>query len=76
MNKDMLAKKKGGASEESYFEDIKREIAIMKKLRHPNVLQLFEVLDDPKVTRLTNHVCILSNNVTYILKGEQNVPCG
>ncbi len=64
MNKDMLAKKKGGASEESYFEDIKREIAIMKKLRHPNVLQLFEVLDDPKVTRLTNHVCILSNYVT------------
>lgn len=56
MNKDMLAKKKGGASEESYFEDIKREIAIMKKLRHPNVLQLFEVLDDPKVTRLTNHI--------------------
>ena len=52
----MLAKKKGGASEESYFEDIKREIAIMKKLRHPNVLQLFEVLDDPKVTQLTNQI--------------------
>jgi serine/threonine protein kinase len=51
MNKDMLAKKKGGASEESYFEDIKREIAIMKKLVHPNVLRLFEVLDDPNVRR-------------------------
>ena len=47
----MLAKKKGGASEESYFEDIKREIAIMKKLVHPNVLRLFEVLDDPNVRR-------------------------
>ena len=47
----MLSKKKGGASDESYFEDIKREIAIMKKLLHPNVLRLFEVLDDPKVMR-------------------------
>jgi len=49
MSKDMLKKKKGGNSEESYFEDIKREIAIMKKLLHPNVLRLYEVLDDPKV---------------------------
>ena len=49
MSKDMLKKKKGGKSDESYFEDIKREIAIMKKLLHPNVLRLYEVLDDPKV---------------------------
>ena len=39
----MLRKKKGGATEETYFEDVKREIAVMKKLLHPNVLRLFEV---------------------------------
>ena len=49
ISKEMLKKKKGGHSSETYFEDIKREIAIMKKLLHPNVLRLFEVLDDPKV---------------------------
>jgi [calcium/calmodulin-dependent protein kinase] kinase len=29
------------------FDLIKEEIAIMKKLDHPNVVQLVEVLDDP-----------------------------
>lgn len=33
--------------EESPLELIKEEIAIMKKLNHPNLVQLIEVLDDP-----------------------------
>jgi [calcium/calmodulin-dependent protein kinase] kinase len=49
ISKDFLKKKKNGKTSETYFEDIKREIAIMKKLLHPNVLRLFEVLDDPNV---------------------------
>jgi calcium/calmodulin-dependent protein kinase kinase 2 len=31
----------------SSFDLIKEEIAIMKKLNHPNVVSLIEVLDDP-----------------------------
>ena len=36
----------------SNLEDMKREIAIMKKLKHPHVLRLYEVMDDPKVNKL------------------------
>ena len=34
------------------YEDIKREIEIMKLLNHKNVLRLYEVMDDPKVNKL------------------------
>lgn len=33
------------------MDGIMREIAIMKKVHHPNVLRLYEVMDDPKVTQ-------------------------
>ena len=34
------------------LQDIEKEIAIMKKLNHPNVVNLIEVLDDPNVDKL------------------------
>ena len=34
------------------LEDIQKEIAIMKKLEHPNIIKLYEVLDDPRNDKL------------------------
>uniref|UniRef100_A0A7S2BV78 Uncharacterized protein n=1 Tax=Octactis speculum TaxID=3111310 RepID=A0A7S2BV78_9STRA len=48
LNKGFGNKNRGGST----VEDMKREIAIMKKLNHPHVLKLYEVMDDPKVNKL------------------------
>ena len=51
MNKESLQKKSIG-KHSTFMDDVKREVAIMKKLRHENVLRLYEVMDDPKVNKL------------------------
>ncbi|KAG6604582.1 CAMKK/CAMKK-META protein kinase [Phytophthora cinnamomi] len=50
ISRDVMKKDKLG--KQSKLDDIKREIAIMKKLNHPNVLRLYEVMDDPKMNKL------------------------
>jgi len=41
-----------GMSFNSPLDNIGREIAILKKLDHPNVVKLIEVLDDPNEDEL------------------------
>jgi serine/threonine protein kinase len=47
IKKEVMKKARPGSK--FSYEDVKAEIAIMKKLNHPNVLRLYEVMDDPKV---------------------------
>lgn len=51
MDKKVLQKKVIGKSSTS-FDDVKREVAIMKKLKHENVVRLYEVMDDPRHNKL------------------------
>eukprot|EP00287_Rhodomonas_sp_CCMP768_P019270 CAMPEP_0202818798 /NCGR_PEP_ID=MMETSP1389-20130828/8611_1 /ASSEMBLY_ACC=CAM_ASM_000865 /TAXON_ID=302021 /ORGANISM="Rhodomonas sp., Strain CCMP768" /LENGTH=386 /DNA_ID=CAMNT_0049491223 /DNA_START=104 /DNA_END=1264 /DNA_ORIENTATION=+ len=50
MDKTVLKKKRQGMS--NMLESVKKEIAIMKKLSHANVVRLFEVIDDPSQSKL------------------------
>lgn len=34
------------------LSDVRKEIAIMKKIRHNNLIQLFEVIDNPTSDKL------------------------
>lgn len=65
ISKDLLKKRKNAKSSETYWEDIKREIAIMKKLLHPNVLRLYEVLDDPKVVFFFLFLLLFSDSLSF-----------
>ncbi len=39
------------------MNDIQREIEIMQMVKHPNVIQLFELFDEPKKMNLVMEVC-------------------
>ena len=59
---------RGGAKRivKSPLDNIKREIAILKKLNHTNVVRLLEVLDDPSEDELVLgkfliHLWLMSN---------------
>eukprot|EP00756_Hemistasia_phaeocysticola_P038463 Hpha_TRINITY_DN16758_c2_g1::TRINITY_DN16758_c2_g1_i1::g.79101::m.79101/K07359/CAMKK2; calcium/calmodulin-dependent protein kinase kinase 2 len=54
MNKSVLSrvKTRDAHGEKTAFDDVLREIAIMKRLDHPNIVTLHEVIDDPDSNKL------------------------
>eukprot|EP00756_Hemistasia_phaeocysticola_P033391 Hpha_TRINITY_DN16462_c5_g4::TRINITY_DN16462_c5_g4_i1::g.161926::m.161926/K07359/CAMKK2; calcium/calmodulin-dependent protein kinase kinase 2 len=76
LNKSMLAKvKKGGGgdlgSAQSALDDVLREVAIMKRLNHPNIIRLFEVIDDPECDKMYIIMDLATNGCIFRL-GEQD----
>jgi len=46
MDKQKL-RRKTMSKDRNAFGNVSQEMAIMKKLDHPNILKLFEIIDDP-----------------------------
>ena len=51
LKKSMLKRKRFGRFG-SALDNVKKEIAIWKKLRHPHLVKLFEVMDDPEQDKI------------------------
>ena len=67
-------KRKLGRVTVSPEDKTKREIAILKKIRHPNVVGLLEVIDDPelkKIYMVLEHVEL--GEIVWRKKGDKNI---
>ncbi|CAD7704676.1 unnamed protein product [Ostreobium quekettii] len=52
VRKSDLQTSRNQAQKRNPMEDLKREIMIMKKMKHPNIVTLTEVIDDPSGSKL------------------------
>ena len=41
------------------YDDVKNEIAIMKKFQHANIIRLYEVIDNPFYDKLYMSICLI-----------------
>ena len=63
LKKSVLSKQSKGRGSESAMDWVRREIALMKKLNHPNIVQLFEVIESR-----AHHTMFLV--LEYVSKGQ------
>lgn len=71
---DRFSKRRRLGKDTSHEDKIKREIAILKKARHPNIVGLLEVIDDPskkKVYIILEHVKL--GEVHWRIEGAKEV---
>ena len=81
--KEFIRTGKGRPKLKTALEDVEREIAIMKKIRHPNIVQLHELIDDPEKDTLylvieylpKGQVMIWNNKRKHYRDPEGNVLC-
>jgi serine/threonine protein kinase len=71
---DRFSKRRRLGKSSSHEDKIKREIAILKKARHPNIVSLLEVIDDPakrKVYIVLEHVEL--GEVRWRIEGAREI---
>eukprot|EP00004_Rigifila_ramosa_P005385 TRINITY_DN1589_c0_g1_i1.p1 TRINITY_DN1589_c0_g1~~TRINITY_DN1589_c0_g1_i1.p1 ORF type:complete len:578 (-),score=101.71 TRINITY_DN1589_c0_g1_i1:58-1791(-) len=73
MQRSKLMKRQLGKHADAY-EDIQREIAILKKLNHPNVVTLFEVIDDHDSDKLYLVFEFVEKGAVMKSSNEQQTP--
>lgn len=58
----------GGSGPADHWANVQREIAIQKKLQHPNIVRLYEVMDDPS----TDNLYLIMEHMSFgcLMSGE------
>eukprot|EP00826_Nyctotherus_ovalis_P035673 TRINITY_DN3081_c0_g1_i15.p2 TRINITY_DN3081_c0_g1~~TRINITY_DN3081_c0_g1_i15.p2 ORF type:complete len:207 (-),score=62.21 TRINITY_DN3081_c0_g1_i15:352-972(-) len=74
MNKKKL-KRLRVAKQTTAYKLLETEIAIMKKMNHPNIVQLYEVIDDPDYDKLFIIMEYISGgSLSSLMKGVEPMP--
>ncbi|PRP89060.1 hypothetical protein PROFUN_02338 [Planoprotostelium fungivorum] len=69
MKKKILMKRRFGVHNgRTHWDDVMREISIMKRLDHPNVIKVFEIINDPNDTKI--HIVMEYAENGPLFKGE------
>lgn len=71
VNKSLLRKVKRGDGG-SALQDVLREVAILKRLRHPNVVRLYEVMDDPDSDKMFLVMEYVEGGQILTMKGQKS----
>lgn len=72
LNKSMLRKVRNGMT--SAIQQVQTEIAVMKKLRHRNIVNLYEVIDDPKSNKMYLVMQYVANGTVRSINTDGTCP--
>lgn len=67
LNKSFLRKRKPGSTDETLYEKVQREIALLHRLNHPNVIKLVEAIDPPTGPKLFLGLLMFPYSISFLL---------
>ncbi|CUI14512.1 protein kinase, putative [Bodo saltans] len=67
---DMTVRVGGQTQAQQQYQSLQREIAVMKKLRHKNIVSLYEIIDDPDAEKLYIVMQYVDNGPITTMKGD------
>lgn len=55
LKKKVMTRPRKGRRKEHLESSLKREVSVMKRIRHPNIVTLWEAISDPRSRKVSSH---------------------